>query len=142
MSRFYKLVGKLAVPITTSEYSAWIAIQPNDGIVQVCENEYTDGQETIRVSTVFLMGINHRWMDEEDPLLFETLVLGGTMNNSQWRYTTWEQAERGHQSVIEQLMREMPDLKPLKGDPAPLSRENIPTRFARIIQELCPSQKN
>jgi hypothetical protein len=56
------------------------------------------------------MGINHRWLEDTDPLLFETMVFGSTMNHAQWRYSTWEQAEAGHQEVLEQLLREMPHL--------------------------------
>lgn len=96
------------------------------------------GDELIRVSTAFLMGINHRWLDDAEPLLFETMVFGGTMDQAQWRYATWEQAEAGHQKVLEQLLREMPHLTRVVDDPESV-RE---TRYARIIKGLCQSLKN
>lgn len=142
MSRFYKLVDKLAVPVSTSEHMAWVTSHPQGGSVHVCESEFTDGQETVRVSTVFLMGINHRWMENEEPLLFETMVFGGNMTDSKWRYSTWEQAEDGHRSVLEQLFREMPNLRLIPPQEPVVQRESIPTRFERVITNLCPSQKS
>lgn len=51
------------------------------------------------VSTVFL-GLDHQFGDGP-PLLFETLIFGGSHNQQMWRCTTWEQAEDQHQAAIE-----------------------------------------
>ena len=66
-------------------------------------------QETIgkyRVSTVFL-GLNHRY-DVGPPLIFETMVFAleedGSVNYSELeteRYSTEEQALRGHKEIVE-----------------------------------------
>ncbi|MBL4591219.1 MAG: hypothetical protein JKY96_04600 [Phycisphaerales bacterium] len=48
----------------------------------------------IRVSTVFL-GVDHSFGGDV-PLLFETMIFGGEHDGDQWRYTTWEDAEKGH----------------------------------------------
>ena len=50
----------------------------------------------IMVSTVFL-GINLRFLDDGDPLLFETLVFNGPCNDEGDRYSTWVEAEEGHE---------------------------------------------
>ena len=84
------------------------------------------------------MGINHRWLNGHDPLLFETMVFGGTMDHAQWRYSTWEQAEAGHQEVLDQLLREMPNLTRVVEEPEPVRT----TRYARIIRDLCQSLKS
>ena len=76
------------------------------------------------------MGINHRWIENAEPLLFETMVFGGTMNQAQWRYSTWEQAEAGHQEVIKQQLREMPNLTQVSANPEP----PILTRYERILR--------
>ena len=34
------------------------------------------------------------------PLLFETMVFGGGLADSEWRYATWEEAEEGHRNVL------------------------------------------
>lgn len=51
------------------------------------------------VSTVFL-GIDHAYFGGP-PILFETMIFGGEHNEFQERYSTWEEAEAGHQRAIE-----------------------------------------
>lgn len=58
---------------------------------------------SVRISTVFL-GINHRFGPGE-PILFETMILGGAEDGYQERYTTKELALAGHQNAIK-LVRE------------------------------------
>lgn len=53
-----------------------------------------DANGEIKVSTIFL-GINHG-LDDEEPELFETMIFGGAYDGEQWRYATYEQAEKGH----------------------------------------------
>lgn len=50
------------------------------------------------VSTVFL-GSDHRW-GEGPPLIFETMVFGGTLDQEQERYSTWSEAEKGHAAMV------------------------------------------
>ncbi len=50
------------------------------------------------ISTVFL-GLNHNWA-EGTPILFETMIFGGEHANYQERYSTWEEAEIGHQKAV------------------------------------------
>ena len=49
----------------------------------------------IRVSTVFL-AINHNWTNQGEPILFETMVFGGSLNETQDRCCTWQDAEKMH----------------------------------------------
>ena len=137
MCRFFKLEGKTAVPVSSIECLEWIVQDPDHGVRRVRKDEYLSGTEEILVSTTFLMGINHRWMDGAEPLLFETMVFGGTMDQAQWRYSTWEKAEAGHQEVLDQLLREMQHLKSKTGSP----RECVPTRHERVIRNLCHPEK-
>lgn len=50
------------------------------------------------VSTVF-MGIDHSFGDGP-PLIFETMVFRGPLDEHQWRYSTWGEAEAGHARVV------------------------------------------
>jgi hypothetical protein len=65
------------------------------------------------VSTVFLP-FDHSHGDEELPLLFETMIFGGEHDQSQWRYTTYEEAERGHERAIN-LVKGISDVDNLEG---------------------------
>ncbi len=53
----------------------------------------TEGND-VRVSTVFL-GIDHSFGDGP-PELFETMIFGGEHDDDQRRYSTWDEAEKGH----------------------------------------------
>lgn len=57
-----------------------------------------DTIEGVRVSTIFL-GVNQQWGDGP-PLLFETMVFGGKLDEAQARYSTWEEAETGHAVML------------------------------------------
>ena len=50
------------------------------------------------ISTVFL-GLNHQF-GIGPPLWFETMVFGGQLDQEMDRYTTWEEAERGHLEMV------------------------------------------
>lgn len=56
--------------------------------------------KNVTVSTVFL-GIDHSFSVNEDAQLFETMVFGGDFSDCQMRYTTWDEAERGHQLAVQ-----------------------------------------
>lgn len=60
----------------------------------------------VLVSTVFL-GLDHSFSLNEDapPILFETMVFGGSMDQYQERYATIEAAEQGHQEVLKKLRK-------------------------------------
>ena len=55
----------------------------------------------VRVSTVFL-GIDHNF-GEGEPLLFETMIFGGERDEEQYRYATWDEAEKNHKTIVEEL---------------------------------------
>lgn len=54
------------------------------------------------ISTVFL-GIDHRLDDSGPPLLFETMVFGGVLNEYQWRYSSWDDALTGHKTAVRKV---------------------------------------
>jgi hypothetical protein len=125
VSIFYKLEGKVAVPVSNQEYHAWMLGDSSGGHRKVAEDEFLNGD--VRVSTVFTMGINHN-AGGNRPQLFETMVFGGVLDTLQWRYATWEEAESGHAGVLRELFKLQPELAPPVGN-------DIPTRFERILAE-------
>ncbi len=91
MTDKFILEGHTAVPC--DDLLAW-AKWLQDADTCVAKTEMAD----IRVSTVFL-GLNHRF-DEGPPLIFETMIFGGDHDETMWRYSTWEEAEAGHERVV------------------------------------------
>lgn len=55
----------------------------------------------VKISTVFL-GLDHRFGDGP-PLLFETMVFGGELDQEQERYSTWDEAEAGHEEMVKRV---------------------------------------
>ena len=121
---------KTAIPVTTRGHRQWVLRDPDQGrkVVASTKFEYADGE--ISVSTVFLMGINHAFGDEVEPILFETMIFGGPMDQYQTRYSTWEEAEAGHAEALEELYQQMPELAP-----PPKPKEAYATRFERILKD-------
>lgn len=100
---YYILAGHKTVPVEdVLEWGEWFG---KAGVVgrRVAETTLPDGRW---VSTVFL-GLDHN-LGFGRPKLFETMVFGsreGPLDEEGcWRYETWEEAEVGHQRVVEELM--------------------------------------
>ena len=74
------------------------------------------------VSTVFL-GLDHSF-GSGPPLLFETMVFGGPFDQEQKRYTTWEQAEKGHNKMVQKVKDGA--LKTVEGAAQPLTATGAP----------------
>lgn len=86
----------------TADLSTWATFFNDDSARTVGREVMPgEGDSHITVSTVFL-GIDHNWGDGR-PLLFETMIFGGPHNESMWRYTTYDEAEAGHQRVVDAL---------------------------------------
>ena len=96
MNKYWKLEGKKVVEC--KDVMEW-------GEFFEGENRFINSTEilegTIRVSTVFL-GIDHSFAQfSNEPLIFETMVFGGSMDQETDRYSTYEQAEAGHQKMVD-----------------------------------------
>ncbi len=57
----------------------------------------------VEVSTVFL-GLDHSF-GKGPPILFETMVFGGKFDQEMDRYSTWEEAEKGHKQMVEKITK-------------------------------------
>lgn len=60
----------------------------------------TEIGDAVSVSTVFL-GLDHSFGSNGPPILFESLVFGGPKDGAMERYSTWEEAEKGHAAMVE-----------------------------------------
>jgi len=54
------------------------------------------------VSTVWL-GMNHAYTPDEPPLIFETMVFGGRLDQEMERYSTEEHALAGHDAMVRKV---------------------------------------
>lgn len=88
----YILRGKKFYPATYLEYAKWREIP---GRVRVALTELPNE----KISTVFL-GSDHQFVDGLPPILFETLIFGGSADGYMCRYNTYEQAAAGHRQVV------------------------------------------
>ena len=100
--RYYVLVGRTAIAVDMLSWAEGFEKRLRDGRTgtdpwRVARDEL-DG---CGVSTVFL-GIDHRFGGGGDPILFETMIFGGPLDGGQWRYATYDQAERGHAEAVTQ----------------------------------------
>lgn len=93
----YILVGKEVIPEPdVKKWGEWLQTAKN----RIVAKEQVGDSE---VSTVFL-GLNHAYGDEQ-PLLFETMIFGGSLDENQWRYHTYDEALDGHAKAVEEVKR-------------------------------------
>jgi hypothetical protein len=71
-------------------------------------------RDDVRVSTVFL-GLDHGW--DGRPMLFETMLFVNGSSIDCERYSTWDEAEAGHERWVKQVFKPTPILTlPTTGD--------------------------
>lgn len=100
-----------AIPATADEWTAWRYRDGEDEFswdndpARVMRNEIKVGDDTYIISTVFL-GLDHNHRGGH-PILYETLVTGPKDYEHMERYHTWDDAELGHMSIVEMLLRHL-----------------------------------
>jgi len=96
MSDKYILDGHEAIPIDDLHaWGTWFQTAER----HVAQDLLPGG---IHISTVFL-GLDHRFGEDGPPLIFETMVFGGEYDQFQERYSTWEEAEKGHAEILSRV---------------------------------------
>lgn len=88
----YVLLNRTPVAVDAETWAIWFG--KNDRTVA-----RTHLKDDCFVSTVFL-GLDHNYAIDGEPLLFETLVFGGPLDGEMDRYSTWAEAERGHERMV------------------------------------------
>ena len=58
----------------------------------------------IIISTVFL-GLDHRFIGNGKPILYETMVFGGKLDRKMKQYCTKEEAIKGHNAMVKQVRK-------------------------------------
>jgi len=88
----YKLIGKIAVPVR--DVREWARAFESPRIV-----DKTD-IGPLHVSTVFIF-VDHRFVGDGDPLLFETMIFNDREETYCERVSTWDEAEQQHRRAVE-----------------------------------------
>lgn len=89
-------------PVAVSEFSEFLRwMVRNQSACQVARNQV--GKSF--VSTIFT-GSNYNSVAQGPPLVFESMVFGGPMDLMIKRYSTWDQALKGHNDLIKELTRD------------------------------------
>lgn len=92
-TEYYILRGKKAFPCNdVIKWAEWFEKNQDKKIVAKTSVDNSS------ISTVFL-GLNHRF-GVGRPLIFETMVFGGPLDGEMARYSTWKEAEAGHEAMI------------------------------------------
>jgi hypothetical protein len=104
-SNLYILRGKRAVKC--DDATAWAKWFENSSNRIVTKEDIND----VTVSTVFL-GIDHAFRESSPPILFETMVFGGPLNEEQNRCSTWDEAEAMHAAMVKRVRNANLDRKP------------------------------
>jgi len=89
--RYYILIDRLPVAVDMMTWARWFENINNRRIGD-------DHIGKVHVSTVFL-GLDHNF-GGGDPVLFETMIFRGPLDQEQLRYCTYAQAERGHAEAV------------------------------------------
>ena len=98
--RAYIFVNGKIKSVSLSQWSLWFNDFENRKI------DRTIISDNVYVSTIFL-GIDHsfnleNWNDEK-PILFESMVMGGKFSNMGWRYSSCGEAKRGHWLIVDRI---------------------------------------
>ena len=101
MSRYFDRNG---MPISSDEWC--LRLRPEEQRVAL------DKLEGSEVSTVWL-GLDHQFYPGGPPLIFETMVFGGPLDEEMDRYSTLEQAVKGHADMVAKVRVALAEAKAL-----------------------------
>ena len=87
-------------------YRQWGRLREHEVYRRVALTRFGLPPNDVSVSTVWI-GIDHSYLREGPPLIFETMVFGGALDGEQWRYTTARQAQIGHDEVVKLVRTEL-----------------------------------
>lgn len=93
MNGHYILDGHTPVPVDDLfAWGRWFEVDANRRVGR-------DEIGGVSVSTVFL-GLDYGY-PSRGPILFETMIFGGSHDQHQVRYATWNEAVAGHAAAVE-----------------------------------------
>ena len=97
---YFKLDGKTPVKITQKEYMILISKNDTHTIQKTIINNFS--KQYCWISTIFL-GVDPSCPEDEEPILFETMIFDGALDRVSRRYISWDEAMDGHQEAIDMV---------------------------------------
>lgn len=97
MNMYYKLDGHEVVPLKNVHEWAKYFEHANRHVDKTNIGD-------VHVSTLFL-GLNHEWDETKPPLLFESMVFGGSLDGEQTHCSTWQQAVDMHATMCHMVRK-------------------------------------
>ena len=95
------LVGAVGGPVTyydrdgqPIDMERWVRLMEDPGYKVIAKTVVGDAE----VSTVWL-GLDHSFGGSV-PIIFETMIFGGALDENQWRYATEDEARQGHAEKV------------------------------------------
>ncbi|MEH2034617.1 MAG: hypothetical protein V7K67_34320 [Nostoc sp.] len=105
MIHYYKLEGQTPVPVESfTDWFLWAASVGNEMTVMINE------LNSCIISTRFV-GIDLNpgsGNSNSQPMVFETLVMGGALDGKRNFYPTWDEAIKGHLKICTQVFKLTP----------------------------------
>lgn len=108
------ILNEERIPIAVEdviEWARWFEKASNDRSRVVQQDRIWPG---VFISTVFL-GLDHNFPlfgdPDHPPLIFETMIFGGTYDEWQDRCSTWEQAETIHRKALDMVLAQHPAIR-------------------------------
>lgn len=99
-NHYYKLVGQIPVAVDSfMEWSLWIM----SASTTVMINELNDSMISTRFVGIDLNPGSSN--SKSQPMVFETLVMGGVLDGKINRYPTWDEAIQGHLKICTQISK-------------------------------------
>lgn len=95
--KYYKLVNKIPVECNLLDLAEFLN---ESGNCKISKTKIND----ILISTVFL-GTDHNFTEKGNPVLFETMVFGGKLDEECVRYCTYDEAIKGHKEMVSRVKR-------------------------------------
>jgi hypothetical protein len=103
----YILMNRVPIAVDWKTWAVWFDKIENRRVAR------TEINESCYVSTVFL-GLDHNFSGKGEPLLFETMIFGGPLDQDTYRYRTWADAERGHEAAVVEARKAIAQVDAIK----------------------------
>lgn len=100
MLSYYKLEGQ--TPVAIESFMEWSLWMMSSGNTTVMVNELND----CIISTRFVgIDLNPGNSSNSQPMIFETLVMSGSLDGKKNLYPTWDEAIQGHLKICTQVSK-------------------------------------